>query len=71
MKRVRFARQTDDPGFSRVLGRLLTDLHTTPIPSAHALDQASIVTPDDITAAVRLWDEAQRAAGTGLEGALA
>ena len=68
--RTRLMRQLDDPGYARVLGRLLTDARDTPIPTSLDLDKASQVSPTDIARAVRLWNDAQRQAETGHEGTL-
>lgn len=40
------------------------------LPNEHDLNMAAQVQPADVTATESLWDEAQRRAGTGLEGLL-
>lgn len=70
MRRQRLLRQTDDPGFARALDALLTTRRDTAVPTAEQLDQQARITPADISSAIRLWNLAQRRAGTGLEGAL-
>ena len=68
--RTRLLRQLDDPGYARVLGQLLTDARDTTLPTAMDLDTAAQVSPAEISKALRLWNQAQRAAGTGHEGTL-
>lgn len=58
-----------DPGFARTVERLLLEQRQS-LPNEHDLNVAAQVGPADISAAERLWDEAQRRAGTGLEGLL-
>lgn len=71
MVRIRkLADRFDDPGFRRTLERLLEEHRSTTLPNEVALDAAAQITPADIDAALSLWDEAQRRAGTGLDGLL-
>lgn len=67
---IRIAKMTDDPGFARTLGRLVTEHRDTTVPTPTDLDSAAVIRPTDIRAAVRLWNAAQRQAGTGLESVL-
>lgn len=69
-RRRRLAHPLDDPGYARVLERLLADQRDTALPSDHALAISAQIEPADIAAAEQLWDSAQRAAGTGLAGLL-
>ena len=67
---TRLARLTDDPGFARVLDRLVTEHRDTTVPTPQELTHAAEIRPADIRTAVRLWNTAQRQAGTGLAGVL-
>ena len=51
--RIRLARITDDPGYARVLGQLLTNQRDTTVPTSEQLRDRATVTPADITAALR------------------
>jgi hypothetical protein len=50
--------------------RALAERRDAILPNDHALDVAAQVGPADFVSAADLWDEAQRRAGTGLEGLL-
>jgi hypothetical protein len=69
-RRPRILKPTDDPGYARILERLLADQRETTLPDAATLDASAIVTDADVDAATALWDAAQRRAGTGLAGLL-
>lgn len=58
-----------DPGFARTVERLLQEQRHA-LPNEHALNVAAEAKPSDVDRAESLWDEAQRRAGTGLEGLL-
>ena len=53
-QRIRLARSTDDPGYARILGQLLTEQRNTPLPTHEQLEQLARITPADITTALRL-----------------
>lgn len=69
-RRKRLRTPLDDPGFARSVERLLEEHRSSTLPNEHALDVAAVVKLSDIDKAEALWDEAQRRAGTGLEGML-
>ena len=69
-RRTRLLSPLDDPGFARVLERLLADQRDTMLPNEHDLTVAAQIEPADIAAAAALWDASQRADGTGLSGLL-
>lgn len=50
--------------------RVLAERRDAVLPNEHDLNVAAVVKPADVDAATTLWDEAQRQAGTGLEGLL-
>lgn len=50
--------------------RVLAERRDAVLPNEHALNVAAQVQPADVDRATALWDAAQRAAGTGLEGLL-
>jgi hypothetical protein len=68
--RKRLATPLDDPGFARSVERLLEEHRSSTLPNEHALNVAAQITPGDVDKAEALWNEAQRRAGTGLEGML-
>lgn len=67
-RRPKLARMTDDPGYARVLERLVTEQRDTVLPTDADLDALARVESADVLTAEARWDQAQRAAGTGLEG---
>jgi hypothetical protein len=58
-----------DPALQRQVERLIGESRSS-LPDAADLDAAAQVEPADVDRAGRLWNEAQRRAGTGLEGLL-
>jgi hypothetical protein len=65
----KLADMMSDPGFARTVERLLQEQRHA-LPNEHALNVAAEVKPRDVDRAESLFDEAQRRAGTGLEGLL-
>lgn len=61
---------TLDQQTRRAVRQVVADTKSRVLPSDADLDDASIVMENDIRRGESLWDEAQRRAGTGLEGML-
>lgn len=55
---------------TRAMRQIVASEKARVLPSDQELDRMSEVKPSDIDRAESLWDEAQRRAGTGLEGLL-
>lgn len=69
LRRSRRLSLLEDPGFDRQVARLLEEQRQQ-LPADADLDAAARVTDADIDVAEQLWNEAQRLAGTGLDGLL-
>lgn len=74
IRRPRTAKAEDAPALDqqtrRAVRQVVADTKARVLPSDKELDDASIVMENDIRRGEALWDEAQRRAGTGLEGLL-
>lgn len=68
-RRARKPHPLADPAFQRQVERLIGESRAS-LPDGADLDAAAQIGPEDVDRALSRWDDAQRRAGTGLEGLL-